>query len=111
MRRKTDNVEQDVTPLWLNPVADAALDNNLSKNALRIMSIGRRKSFLWVGNDVAGGNLAALQAVVATRQQYEVNSYEYIKDVLIRIQTLPKKNPDNLLPMIWEPLSEPESIN
>jgi len=77
------------------------LDNNLSENALRIMALGR-KNFLFVGHDVAGANLATLQTVVATCKLHGVNPYEYIRDVLIRVQTHPAAKIDELLPFNWK---------
>jgi transposase len=78
------------------------LDNNLAENALRIFALGR-KNFLFVGHDEAGENLAILQTVVSTCRLHDVNPYDYIKDVLIRIQTHPASRIDELLPMNWKP--------
>ena len=78
------------------------LDNNLSENALRIIALGR-KVFLFVGHHVAGDNLACLQTIVSTCRLHQVNPYEYIKDVLLRIQTHPASKLDELLPQNWQP--------
>lgn len=77
-----------------------ALDNNAAERALRIFALGR-KNFMWVGHDEAGQNLAVLQTVVATCKLHDVNPYDYVKDVLIRIQTHPASQVDNLLPVNW----------
>ena len=78
------------------------LDNNLSENALRIMALGR-KNYLFVGHDVAGKNLAVLQTVVATCKLHGINPYDYLGDILIRVQTHPKSRLDELLPFNWKP--------
>jgi len=78
------------------------LDNNLSENALRIVAIGR-KNFLFVGHEEAGQNLAILQTITSTCRLHNVDAYEYIKDVLIRIQTHPSSKIDELLPQNWSP--------
>ncbi len=80
------------------------LDNNAAERALRIFALGR-KNFLWVGHDEAGQNLAILQTLVSTCRLHEVNPYDYIKDLLIRIQTHPAAQLDNLLPMNWKALA------
>jgi transposase len=80
------------------------LDNNLSENALRIIAIGR-KNFLFVGHEEAGQNLAILQTITSTCRLHNVDAYEYIKDVLIRIQTHPASKIDELLPQNWKPIS------
>jgi transposase len=77
------------------------LDNNLSENALRIIAIGR-KNFMFVGHEVAGQNLAILQTITSTCRLHNVDPYEYIKDVLIRIQTHPASKIDELLPQNWK---------
>ena len=76
------------------------LDNNLSENALRIVAIGR-KNFMFVGHEEAGQNLAILQTITSTCRLHNVDAYEYIKDVLIRIQTHPASKIDELLPQNW----------
>jgi transposase len=78
------------------------LDNNLSENALRIIATGR-KNFLFVGHEEAGQNMAILQTITSTCRLHNVNAYEYIKDVLIRIQTHPASKIDELLPQNWKP--------
>jgi transposase len=77
-----------------------SLDNNVSERALRILALGRH-NFLFVGHDEAGQNLAILQSLVATCKLHDVNPYDYVVDVLIRIQTHPQARIDELLPMNW----------
>ncbi|MCP4601196.1 MAG: IS66 family transposase [Proteobacteria bacterium] len=78
------------------------LDNNLSENALRIVALGR-KNFLFVGHEEAGQNMAILQTITSTCRLHNVDAYEYIKDILIRIQTHPASKIDELLPQNWSP--------
>lgn len=78
------------------------LDNNLSENALRIIATGR-KNFLFVGHEEAGQNLAILQTITSTCRLHKVDPYEYIKDILIRVQTHPASKIDELLPQNWRP--------
>jgi len=81
------------------------LDNNLSENALRIIAIGR-KNFLFAGHEVAGVNIAMLQTVIATCKLHGVNPFEYIRDVIIRVQHHPAAELDELLPFNWKPARE-----
>ena len=80
------------------------LDNNISEAALRIIALGR-DNFRWVGHDESGENLAVLQTIVATCVANGVNPQDYIKDVLLRVQTHPASKIDELLPMNWQPLA------
>lgn len=75
------------------------LDNNVAERALRIVALGR-KNFLFAGHCDGAQNLAILQSIVATCQLHGVNPYEYIRDVLIRIQQ-PGVTLDELMPWAW----------
>jgi transposase len=76
------------------------LDNNLAENALRIIALGR-KNFLFTANEFCGQNLAILQTIVATCLLHGVKPYDYIRDVIIRIQDHPFDRIDELLPQNW----------
>jgi len=82
--------------------AKLPLDNNIAERALRIIAVGR-KNFMFVGNYQAGRNLAILQTLVTSCEAHDVNSFEYIRDVLVRIQTHPMSAIDELLPDRWQP--------
>ena len=80
------------------------LDNNAAERALPIIAL-RRKNFLFAGHDEGAQNLAVLQSVVATCMLHDVNPYEYIRDVLVRVLkrgvTL-----DELMPWAWTPAAD-----
>ena len=82
------------------------LDNNVAERALRILALGR-KNFLFAGHVEGAQNLAVLQTIVATCAVHSVDPYEYIKDMLIRIQSHPASRIDELLPWNWKPPPEP----
>lgn len=76
------------------------LDNNVSENALRIIALGR-KNYLFAGHEEGAQNLAILQTIVATCKLHNVDPYEYIKDVIIKLQLPETKDVDPLLPQNW----------
>lgn len=76
------------------------IDNNASERALRIVALGR-KNFLFVGNDVAGQNLAVLLSLVRTCEAAGVNPQAYLADVLMRVQDWPAARVEELLPESW----------
>jgi transposase len=78
------------------------VDNNASERALRIVALGR-KNFLFVGNPETGDNLAGMYSLVATCDLHGVDPIEYLRDVLIRIDTHPATAIDTLLPHRWRP--------
>jgi transposase len=80
------------------------LDNNFAERGLRAFALGR-KNFLFAGHPQGAQNLAVLQSIVATCRLHGVNPYEYVKDLLIRIQDHPAADIDALLPWNWPPPS------
>ncbi len=82
--------------------ASLPLDNNASESALRTAALGR-KNYLFVGNDEAGANVAGLYSLIATCEANHVNPEAYLADVLLRVQTTPRSQIDELLPHHWAP--------
>jgi transposase len=76
------------------------VDNNASERALRVVALGR-KNFLFVGDEEHGANLAGLYSLVATCDAVGVDPVEYIKDVLLLVDTHPMTLVDELLPQNW----------
>jgi len=85
------------------------LDNNSSERALRIVALGR-KNFLFVGNPECGDNLAGLYSLIATCDLHDVDPLAYLRDVLIRIDTHPASQIDELLPHRWIPPARPVAV-
>ena len=56
-----------------------------------------------MGHDESGNNLAILQTIVATCVANDINPQDYIADVLLRVQTHPASQIDELLPTNWQP--------
>jgi transposase len=77
------------------------LDNNISERALRIVALTRKNS-LFVGNDDAGQNLAMVLSLGVTCQTNGINPFEYLRDVLLRVQIHPSGQIDDLLPVQWQ---------
>jgi len=75
-------------------------DNNASERALRVVALGR-KNFLNVGHDEAGNNTAVLYTLTASCEAAGVNPLDYLADVLLRVQTHPAADIDDLLPHRW----------
>jgi transposase len=80
-------------------------DNNASESALRAVALGR-KNYLFVGHEEAGENIAGLYSLVATCDANDVNPYEYLRDVLMRVSTHPADRIDELLPDQWKPVQD-----
>jgi len=76
-------------------------DNNLSERLLRIIALGR-KNYLFVGHEQAGRNSAMLASLLATCVLHEVNPQDYLADILLRVQTHPASQINELLPQRWK---------
>lgn len=77
-------------------------DNNLGENALRPICIGR-KNYLFVGSDAGGRRAAILYSLVRTCERHDVNPWDYLRDILLRVSTHPASQIDDLLPHRWKP--------
>jgi len=76
------------------------LDNNGSERALRRVALGR-KNYLFVHDADAGASIAGLYSLVATCEARGINPFEYLADVLARVQDHPASAIDELLPGHW----------
>lgn len=90
--------------------AQIPIDNNLSERQLRVIATGR-KNWMFAGHDDAAQNLAILQSLTTTCTMHGVNPEAYLTDVLIRVQTHPNKNIEDLLPHRWKELFAPAIPN
>ena len=64
------------------------------------MALGR-KNFLFVGHAEAGEHIAGLYSLIGTCQANGVNPEAYLADVLLRVQSTPSSQIDQLLPHRW----------
>jgi transposase len=76
------------------------LDNNGSERALRRVALGR-KNYLFVHDGDSGASIAGLYSLVATCEARSINPFEYLADVLGRVQDHPTRAIDELLPAAW----------
>jgi transposase len=81
--------------------AGVPLDNNASERALRRVALGR-KNYLFVKDENTGMALSGLYALVATCEARRINPFEYLTDVLQRIQDHRADSLDELLPAQWD---------
>lgn len=80
--------------------ARVPLDNNASERSLRRIALGR-KNYLFVGDVDSGKSLVGLYSLVATCESRGITPFDYVADVLARVQDHPSKAIDQLLPGAW----------
>jgi transposase len=84
------------------------IDNNLAENAIRPIALGR-KNWLFVGSETGGHTAAVLMTFTATCHKNKINTWEYLKDILPRVQSHPAKRLYELLPDHWQSVRLPAS--
>lgn len=80
------------------------IDNNRAERGIRPIALGR-KNYLFVGNNKGGRAAAIIYSLIETCKMHNINTAEYLKDVLNRISTHPNTKIDELLPYNWKPLN------
>jgi transposase len=76
------------------------IDNNLVENAIRPVAIGR-KNYLFAGSHDGARRAAMLYSFMGTCKINNVNPFEWLKDILIRIPNHPVNKLEELLPNNW----------
>jgi transposase len=77
------------------------IDNNLVENAVRPLAVGR-KAYLFAGSHQAAEMAAAMYSFMASCKKNNLNEFEWLKDVLQRIQSHKQNDLYQLLPSNWE---------
>jgi transposase len=77
------------------------IDNNLIENAVRPLAIGR-KNYLFAGSHNAAEMTAGMYSFMASCKKNNINEFEWLKDVLERIQSINHKDLYKLLPSNWK---------
>ena len=80
-----------------------AIDNNPAERALRPIGIGR-KNWLFAGSQSGAERAALFYSIFGSCKIHSINPFEYLKDILERINTHPASKIDELLPVQWNKL-------
>ena len=87
---------------------DVEIDNNLVENLIRSLALGR-KNYLFAGSHDAAQRAAIFYSLFATCELNGVNPYDWLVDVLNRINAHPHKQIAELLPAAWKQAQNPTS--
>jgi transposase len=79
------------------------IDNNRAEQGIRPVALGR-KNWLFVGSENGGHTAAVLMSFCATCRKLKINTWEYLKDVLDRINDHKMNRLAELLPDNWQRL-------
>jgi len=78
-------------------------DNNPVERSIRPVALGR-KNFLFAGSQKGAERIARIYSLLGTCQINNVNPYEWLKDVIGRINAHPINRISELLPHKWKPI-------
>ncbi len=76
-------------------------DNNPVERAIRPVAIGR-KNYLFAGSHKGAQRLAMMYSLIGTCKLNNINPYEWLKDVLDKINSWPVNRVSELLPHKWK---------
>lgn len=80
---------------------DVPIDTNHLEQALRPIPIGR-KNWLFCWSEVGAEAVATLQSLIVTCRLHDIDPYEYLVDVLQRIDRHPAREVHLLTPRLWK---------
>jgi hypothetical protein len=78
------------------------IDNNLIENQMRPIALGR-KNYLFAGSHEGARRAAIIYSLLNTCRLNNVNSFDYLRDVIKRIHSHPASQIAELLPYNWTP--------
>jgi transposase len=78
------------------------IDNNLVENSIRPVALGR-KNYLFAGSHDAARRAAIFYSLFGSCKINNVNPYEWLSDILERIDDHPINTLEELLPNRWKP--------
>jgi len=76
------------------------IDNNLIENAVRSLALGK-KNWLCIGHAEAGERSAIIYSILETCKRYNINTQEYLRDVLTRLPSMKITEVSELIPKNW----------
>ena len=77
------------------------LDNNSAERQLRRVAVGR-KNWLFAGSDAGAERACVIYSLLATCKLHGVNSFDYLRDVLVRVGSHPARDVLALNPKAWK---------
>jgi len=94
-RERCEGLEFFLTDPELSP------DTNHLERALRVIPMGRR-NWLFCWTEIDAHYVGILQSLLSTCRIHNINPYDYLVDVLQRIDTHPASQVNDLIPRMWK---------
>lgn len=77
------------------------LDTNHVERALRVVPMGR-KNWLFAWTEIGAEHIGIIQSLLTTCRLHDVNPYDYLVDVLQRVDRHPASQVAELTPRLWK---------
>ena len=81
------------------------IDNNLVERLIRIVAIAR-KNFLFCGSHEGAERAAIIYSLIATCKLNDIEPFEYLSDILVRVADHPQNKIHELTPIAWKAARE-----
>ena len=79
-----------------------AIDNNIAERAMKSVVLGR-KNYLFAGSHRGAENAAVIYSLIETCKALNINTFDYLSDVLARLPTTLSRDILSLTPQHWKP--------
>lgn len=79
---------------------EVEIDNNLLENSIRPIALGR-KNYLFAGSHESAQHAAMIYSFFASCKLHDINPYDWLLDILLRIKDHHINKLDQLLPQNW----------
>jgi transposase len=80
---------------------DVPIDTNHLERALRVIPLGR-KNWMFSWTEVGAKHIGIIQSLLVTCRLHDVNPYDYLVDVLQRVDQHPAALVEQLTPRVWK---------
>lgn len=81
--------------------ADLQLDTNHVERSLRVIPMGK-KNWLFSWTEVGAEHIGIIQSLIVTCRMHDINPYDYLVDVLQRVDRHPANMIHELTPRVWK---------
>jgi transposase len=78
-----------------------AIDNNAVERMLKLIALGR-KNWLFAGSERGGKTTAVLFTLISSAKRHNLDTWAYLRDVIVRLADLKAGELEQLLPDRWQ---------
>jgi transposase len=86
---------------------DLAIDNNAVERMLKLIALGR-KNWLFAGSQRGGKTAAVLFTMISGAKRHHLDTWTYLRDVIVRLADLKPGELERLLPDRWQDSHAPQ---